>query len=408
MNQMLKFTKDETYEGKVIVMGKHKTGKVLNKVSKFGIGVLGIAFTAIVTFVLGYFLVELNTSVKDLNKTLFDFRLENNGRLIRVELSINSMENRVSSLEEKYNKFVSSSQEFEKARLIAPAGPFINAIASSIISDIKVIEATNILLWNNGNEVIATSPDKSVEYTANDLKNEKVIFTYMEDGEQIIFCGQYSENSRWDGNCIINRYRDGKLTFIMDAEYNDGVLLNYKYVFTDKDKNDVDRWYVADWIVKGETISGSTTSYKKIEDCTLDVNENEITYEDVKTVSIFCEEISSPVMGYYNGQFSNCEFNDTTGDAYLIEYDDEGYIKYFYNGNIVNGKEDDHTGKAWSISWGHNNTDYYFYRGNFTNGERDGELDSEKDKISNEKIISVIKDNIGSENSFAWRKTDTK
>lgn len=420
MNQVLKFTKDKNYEEKVIIMentGSNGTRTNLNKgriVEDVLIAVLG-AIVVLSYTSLNESVGDLQSSVNGIQKDLVavqkdvEYLKENVGSLNE---DVKLLQNSVSSLEVRYdyldNKMAGGSQNSENARLIAAGGPFINAIAGSIKSDKTIIHAAQTLLWNDNSEVIATSLDNSIEYTVNDLKNEKVIFTYMEDGEQVVFCGQYSENNRWDGNCIINRYRDGKLTFIMDAEYNDGTLLRYKYVFTDKDKNGIDRWYVADWKVEGEIISGSTTSYKNLKDDTPEISGNEITYKDMITVNSFCKEIESPVMGYYNGRFADGEYNDITGNAYLVELDEEGYVKYFYNGNIINGKEDDHTGNAWFIGWGYNNKDYYYYKGNFTDGNRDGELDGEKDKISNEKIDSIIKESIKGGGSFAWRKTDTK
>lgn len=70
--------------------------------------------------------------------------------------------------------------------------------------------------------------------------------------------------------------------------------------------------------------------------------------------------------GYYHGKIENGEYNDDTGNAFLLLLTDDKIIDLLYVGKMENGYFNDSSGNAWIISkW----DDFYvYYRGTFENG----------------------------------------
>lgn len=55
----------------------------------------------------------------------------------------------------------------------------------------------------------------------------------------------------------------------------------------------------------------------------------------------FIEEIDTPVDSYYRGNTSNGIYNDNTGEAYLVRYNEDGTVKVLYKGIIRKGNHAD-------------------------------------------------------------------
>lgn len=77
---------------------------------------------------------------------------------------------------------------------------------------------------------VGTSAVTGKTYVAEELIDERVLLCYEEDGCTVFFYGAFNENYHWNGSCLINKYRDGKLEFISYDAYDDGNLLAAKQV----------------------------------------------------------------------------------------------------------------------------------------------------------------------------------
>lgn len=219
--------------------------------------------------------------------------------------------------------------------------------------------------------VIGINAENNKEETRKSVENKPFITSYEEDGEEVFFYGKYNEDGQWDGNCIINRYKDSKLTFVMEAEYDKGELKSYKQIFRGKNSDQREIWYVADRETEGDRNKGETATYFFYGDYEKDFDMKTAKAEKILTVDKFLETIPSTMEGYYSGYTSDGKYNDDSGKAYLVKYDGSGRVRFFYTGKIKNGYPEDDTGNAWSISLGYDGSGYYYYKGKFKNGNRE-------------------------------------
>ena len=219
------------------------------------------------------------------------------------------------------------------------------------------------------NDKIAIDTKSGISYTAEDLINKKILLPYKSEGQECYFYGQFNENNQWDGDCIINIYENDNLISIMESEYEDGVLLAYKQVFQSTRTN-YDVWSFSDRINKTDYNTGKTWSYYKSRDYAKDFEFENVSIKDILDVKSFEYIVkNNGLEEYYYGRTSDGFFNDTTGNAYLVKYNENGYVKYLYVGKIVDGYPNDETNNAWCISLGYDNKNYYYLDGKFKNGQ---------------------------------------
>lgn len=138
--------------------------------------------------------------------------------------------------------------------------------------------------WQS-NDVIAEDVETGEEYTAEQLVNERILLPYMINGQENYFYGQFNENNQWDGNCIINTYSNDQLVLIMEAEYDNGVLVSYKQVMQGMSK-DGKVWCIADRVSHRDYNSGETWNYKYVE-CLKEFNFEDVSEEDILNVDDF-------------------------------------------------------------------------------------------------------------------------
>lgn len=266
----------------------------------------------------------------------------------------------------------------EKVVNLIPNDLFIQCASSSFSSDKKVFELEEKEIWDNKEEIIGTAAvamsqndDLEMKQLAvKDLEDQFVIFSYKEDEEDVLFYGKYNNENRWDDNCIINRYKNGKLTFIMDAMYINGKLDSYKQVFVGKNGDEKKVWYVSERKTEGNSNSGETWRYFKYGDYEKSIDGDNITRNDIMSVDDFRSTIPSTQEAYYNGYTSDGKFNDTTGNSYLVKYNESGRVIYLYKGKMRDGWPEDDTGQAWSLIWVDEVDKYYYYEGGFAGGKR--------------------------------------
>ena len=211
-----------------------------------------------------------------------------------------------------------------------------------------------------------------------------------------------NEDGRWDGNCVINSYKDRKLIQITDAQYIDGILLNCKQIFsytTNSERYDgfgMEVWAYSDRVNESDFNSGETWLYAKTRDFDQSFTADSITAENIYTADQFRINLETnfQLFAYYSGNTNGEYFNDQTGDAYMVYYfvdldfedkektsgltEDQiyekksemlGKIRMIYSGKFGGkGTFYDSSGKAWEIAI-EINSDYMYYRGYFTDGK---------------------------------------
>lgn len=233
--------------------------------------------------------------------------------------------------------------------------------ASLVRNDINISKSSI-----SSDACIGTDSDGNV-YIAKDLIDETILLTYVEDDKELYFLGQYNENYHWNGYCVTNAYNsDGTLYGICESNFDDGKRLDYKS-FCVSESNDKE-WIYSDKICNENNNSGTNIlcsfDYGKKKNFT---NTN-VRITDIIYVDSFVESINPTVLTYYCGNTSDGKYNDDTGNAYEIIYNDDGTIKTLYVGNFKDGTFNDDTGKAWDIAYSSEGGYYVYNKGEFKDG----------------------------------------
>ena len=214
-------------------------------------------------------------------------------------------------------------------------------------------------------EVVATGID-GTEYKAYSLYNTRIIFTYTEDGQDIVFAGSINGNNNWDGNCIVNVYKEGKFVIATEADYEDGVRKYYEKLFSDGNK-----WVYSERYIKGNSNSGDTWKYRKEEEINCQIDFSDPKEENMITPREFIIPIGRRLASHYHGDTSDGKYNDLTDQAYYVSYDEYANVLTVYKGRFSNGLFNDDTGDAWYITRENSqkkDMNYQYYKGDFVNG----------------------------------------
>lgn len=258
------------------------------------------------------------------------------------------------------NDIFSNNQSIQ---IIADNFSIINTQFSSIKDENFAID----LLFTSSTDVIAIDILTDTKYTVNDLMNKKLLLTYKEDSNDILFYGQFNENNHWNGNCIINVYNNDKLIAITEGLYDNGNLLQYKQAFVDTNSSGKEKWFVSSRVHTKDYNTGKTLQYNYTE-YQKNFDFSNVTPKDIVDVDSFRLSLTSELESFYHGNTSNGQFNDDTNSAYYISYNDNSKsIKTLYVGNFKDGNFHDTTGKAWYITMAAD-TDYMYYIGKFEDG----------------------------------------
>lgn len=245
--------------------------------------------------------------------------------------------------------------------------------------------------WNN-NDIIAKNPQNGRKYRPKDLKDKKILLPYTENGQDIFFYGQFNKYNHWDGNCIINVYKNGILQVIMEGEYSDGKLISYNRVTYGKNTNKVKVWSISERKVSGHINTGETYTYFKTKNKKANFTQNNVEPSDILSIIDFRDWLNTPLEGYYNGNTSNGRYNDETGNAYLIKYFKDGTTRTIYCGNFKNGMFNDHTENAWYVSIDKESEKYIYFKGGFTDNKLDETENHKRIDIDNKDIHKIIDD----------------
>lgn len=243
------------------------------------------------------------------------------------------------------------------------------------------------------------------ERSGNEMCGVTFMTAYVDGENEVYFLGQYNENFRWYGECILNIYTDNKLSCIFEAVYNDGQLFSYRRVSDESNGT----WEVADRIDRGDYRTGETSVYSKTSDYLQKISLDNYEENQMVTYDDFVNSTQEKLLSYYNGKTSNQRYNDNSGDAYLIKYFDDGeiegqegenIIRTFYQGAFVDGELQDTGYDAWEITR-EADTTYMYYEGSFSNNAADNinkriyenNLDKNRiDEIIEQKGFSDYKD----------------
>ena len=235
---------------------------------------------------------------------------------------------------------------------------------------------------------IAKDWNGDVIYTAKELYNVPIITSYEEAGNEIYFYGQFNENGHWNGTCILNIYKDDILVSIFEGTYSDGVLFSYKRVAEEND----DTWIITDRICQDDYNVGETFIYTKTSDYTKSFTQETVRDKQIATIDKFLASRKEVLLSYYNGRTSEGYYNDDTGDAYLVKYNDDGSINILYKGKFKDGQFNDIEGISWYIGEGIEDKEhYYYYRGTFQGGVRTGKTPRPWNPLTQDEINEVIK-----------------
>ena len=240
---------------------------------------------------------------------------------------------------------------------------------------------------------VAYDPDTNKEYTVDDLAGQKICFNYTSDDGQVFFCGQFNEDGYWDGNCIVNIYKDGKLSLITDAQYQNGSIMDFKQVFPYTPSSDIGVWVISDRTMKKGYSSGKTWYYIcNGENYDQHFETTSFSEADIISANKFKEDMyATNLDGYYCGNISSGKFNDTTGKAYMVKYFEDGTVRSFYHGNFKDGWPHDATGDAWLIGKKTSTQkEYAFYQGVFNKGVSSKESEYWIDPVSEDWIQSFL------------------
>lgn len=262
------------------------------------------------------------------------------------------------------------------------------------------------VLWDD-EEIICVVDDEN--YKSSELKGNKILLSYFYDNQEIYFYGQFSKNMRWDGNCIINIYKNNQLYLVTDALYDDGELKSYQQIFTYYTNASEEVWCISKRECTKDGNVGDSWNYFKNSDInkdfTIDNVEPYNIYNVAQIKKIIKEDLECPIEAYYHGMTRDGLYNDKTDEAYVVKFSKEdGTVRTLYFGHFENGDFSDNTGNAWMIGRHVEQvgSSYAYYIGNFKdnkpseewtpdNSEYNLSLDYINEKIRYKIIKPVLK-----------------
>jgi len=227
-------------------------------------------------------------------------------------------------------------------------------------TDGAAIESTSFVLY---------STIDGEEHTAKEAAGKKLLLPYTDGDRKYYFYGQLDEEGKWDGDCIINVYKEGKLELITEADYNKGSLQTFRQAFPGSTTKREDVWYFSTRTMEDGFSSGETWDYFRNGDYQQDFVYEDVVPDNILTIDRFQSQVSGALEGYYSGNTSNGRFNDDTGCAYMVKYfKEDGTIRTLYVGDFKNGFPEDPSDEAWLIGRNSTGEKYSYYKGPTSNG----------------------------------------
>lgn len=325
---------------------------------------------------------------------------------ITLPSKLNSIETKLDTQISNYNQF-KSKIDTDINKLKVDVGTIANVEGTYLYSDLEYTddfieelsentETVQISYYASAppckdNDVIAIDNKNSITYTKKQLVGEKLLIPYTYNGQEVLFYGQYNENNNWDQDCTINVYENDKLVLISETEYKNGVPLSSKQVYPETVKSGENVWTITDRKYESNRNYGENWNYFKFNEQLKTFDFESATINNIMHVSDFEKNLKnySLLEGYYCGEIQNSTYNDKNEKpSYMMKNDQNGYVRTIYIGGFENGDFNDHSGNAQEIVFDESVNKYFYYIGSFTNGER--ENNDALEYITQDEIDKII------------------
>lgn len=342
---------------------------------------LGIIVSGIIFF------TKLSVNMDNISSTMNEIKEQNK----ESSVLLNELNTQVAVLETQVG-YLENNLDYNKPLSVKLTDDALSSISMKYVKE-QNSYYLEFPVWTS-DDIIGIDVDTQEEYTAAELAEQKLLFSYKNGSQDVLFYGQFDQNNLWDGTCLINVYSESnELVLIMEAVYDSGVLLEYEqaipYITQRKEKT----WIVSKRINEGTQNSGESWHYYYEDSYFKDFEASEVSVFNMLNIETFRNIVGNKLVGYYNGNTSNGLYNDNTGNAYLVKYYNNGTIRTLYKGCFKNGFFEDNTGNAWYITK-EENTEYMYFKGVFKNGEADSNKKHIfENPIDYERIQEILSEN---------------
>ena len=379
----LKLLKDER-KGKIITMPKKKQEDKKQNVIQISVGgvitiVITIALAAIsASWIISGSITSLNKDVKSINtklntanseiKEMKEYLYADGG----VKDQLGELSNNMDSITELLN---------------------ITAIKANVTTEEYINSNVSVVDNNVSNSTSSFSADTCIgtdsegkAYIAKDLIGQTILLTFDQGDKETYFLGQYNDKYHWDGYCVINTYTDGVLNGVSESNFDDGNRLNYESFYLSDNQGE---WIYTDRDCKEDSNDGISIRYKLDYDKQKNFTLTNARASDIIYVENLTSYDNKEVLSYYVGSTSDGVYNDNSGDAYLVRYNEDGFVNVFYKGCFQNGSFDDTN--AVEIVFDSSNDRYFLYQGTFVDGKRTS--DDGIEYVTQNEIDTILKEN---------------
>lgn len=379
----LKLLKDER-KGKIITMPKKKQEDKKQNVIQISVGgvitiVVTIALAAIsASWIISGNITSLNKDVKSINtklntanseiKEMKEYLYSDGG----VKDQLGELSNNMDSITELLN---------------------ITAIKANVTTEEYINSNVSVVDNNVSSSTSSFSADTCIgtdsegkAYIAKDLIGQTILLTFDQGDKETYFLGQYNDKYHWDGYCVINTYTDGVLNGVSESNFDDGNRLNYESFYLSDNQGE---WIYTDRDCKEDSNDGISIRYKLDYDKQKNFTLTNARASDIIYVENLASYDNKEVLSYYVGSTSDGVYNDNSGDAYLVRYNEDGFVNVFYKGCFQNGSFDDTN--AVEIVFDSSNDRYFLYQGTFVDGKRTS--DDGIEYVTQNEIDTILKEN---------------
>lgn len=379
----LKLLKDKR-KGKIITMPKKKREDKKQNVIQISVGgvitiVVTIALAAIgASWKISGNITSLNKDVKSINtklntanseiKEMKEYLYADGG----VKDQLGELSNNMDSITELLN---------------------ITAIKANVTTEEYINSNVSVVGNNVSSSTSSFSADTCIgtdsegkAYIAKDLIGQTILLTFDQEDKETYFLGQYNDKYHWDGYCVINTYTDGVLNGVSESNFDDGNRLNYESFYLSDNQGE---WIYTDRDCKEDSNDGISIRYKLDYDKQKNFTLTNARASDIIYVENLASYDNKEVLSYYVGSTSDGVYNDNSGDAYLVRYNEDGFVNVFYKGCFQNGSFDDTN--AVEIVFDSSNDRYFLYQGTFVDGKRTS--DDGIEYVTQNEIDTILKEN---------------
>lgn len=191
-----------------------------------------------------------------------------------IEKNVDALNSRINTVESNFNQKIDETKSDIRddiegvgddiTRLENLILPFLHLKPSAEVQqqityaygEVNRVEQSGGLILTSAS-VVAYN-DHGAEFTANQLSDIKLLLPYHEGKQNVFFYGQFDEENRWDGDCLVNIYENGTLKLITDAVYENGKLLNFKQAFPDTTTGGQAVWTFSERTAQDDFSTGRT------------------------------------------------------------------------------------------------------------------------------------------------------